>query len=179
MLILYCMKKHKGFVATNKKMVAVLGVFGFMIIGLVVGILVLNNPFWGNGENEVITDNNAGEVAFNLSEEISEKLADESDYGLEQAVSEYEEAYNTSEGRTKVYIAIEYANFVYDYYADLDRAVNILKGVEEGIDERDEGALYLAFSNLYEKSGDNETAEYYEDIFKDKIKEMEKKYGGE
>ncbi|MBQ1298224.1 hypothetical protein IIY24_00045 [Candidatus Saccharibacteria bacterium] len=155
------MKKHKGFVVANKKLVVVLGILGLIIVGLVVGILILNNPFGGNERDEVIV-NNAGEVAFNLSEEISEKLADESDYGLEQAVSEYEEVYNASEGRTKVYIAIEYANFVYDYFADLDKATGILKEVEGLLgDDAVKINYYVTLRELYEESGNEEMGDYY------------------
>lgn len=162
------MKKHKGFVVGKKFLFAFLIVLILVVGGVGVGVFVFNNYFGNNEEginSKVESQNNGvnyGETALSLTENIAEKLATEPEYELEQATSEYEKAYNEAEGELKVYIAIEYANFVYDNYTDLDRAVEIMEGVGDlSVSEGMQVDYFAVLRELYKKAGDETMMEFY------------------
>ena len=183
MILLYCMKKHKGFVATNKRLVAVFGVLGFIIVGLVVGIFFNN---WFNnggsvGENNSVIDEKTNDSAraLMLSENIIEKLSSEPDYNSEQAMDEYRNTYDVAEGEYKVYVAIEWAKFVDENFEDTNQAVEILSSVEEYTDNNAETDYLYAVIYYYEKLGDKGKVNYYRQILDDKYVQTENIYGVE
>ena len=170
-----------------KEQKGLIGVLGFLvvaIVGLVVGIVVVSNNNGNNaGEevanNEIIDTSEAmagweGSIADStkatvLTEEINEKLRTEPSYNPPQAIVEYDKVYNESEGELKVYVAIEYANYVYRVNGDLEKSVGILKGVEKIAAEKPSTNVdYLyALCGLYDQAGDTQTADYYRQIIID------------
>lgn len=167
----------------NHSLVVILVILCIIIIGLGVWVVILKN----NGLVISQTDNSNlidvseeadgwnGEVADStralvLTEQIRDKLGLEPDYNPEQAVSEYREKMDLATGDLKIYIALEYANFVYDTYNDPARAASIIHEVEGLTD--DIGINYsiaTTMSFLYSELGDEEKVSYYEKLINEYI----------
>lgn len=163
----------------GKGLYVALGVLCVVIVGLVIGIVVVNLS--NNEESKQIAEEVEqdldtvveekmsgwdGEVsdatkALVLAESIDEKLVSSPDYGSAQAAEEYREAYESASGDLKVYIAIKYAQYIYSTFDDLEQAVGILAAVDgQGSDMAKIDRLY-ALADLYERSGDQSTADHY------------------
>lgn len=107
--------------------------------------------------------------AMILTENINYKLNSDSGYSVSDAISDYENVYNNTGGELKVYVAIEYADYVYDNTRDLGLAVSILENVQGlASGHFSEKNLLDAICGLYVQAGDKDKVEYYKTIISDK-----------
>lgn len=154
----------------NKNLLKILCcVFGAIILSLVVAIIVvLVRP-----KESIVTISDIIEgqtnpvsnsaVAFMFNEEIQNNLGE--GYSYDDAIYDYQKAYDESTGSMKIYIAVEYADFLYYELARLDDAIDILEKVGDLPDER--VVLYVYYSKLlelYEAKGDEEKIEQYKEL---------------
>ncbi len=155
-------------------LVAVIGV------GACIGVFLMNKNSQDQGNNEDLMNIEyamagwEGEVADStkamiLTENIKDRLNSESGFGVSDAISDYEYVYNNTDGELRVYVAIEYASYIYDNTQDLGRAVNILEEVQELVNGQFLENNYLnALCALYMRAGDTEKVEYYRTIISEK-----------
>ena len=165
--------------SSNKGLVVLLCVLLVVILGLVIGVvasLVVTES--ENSIDEipevVVMDKMEGwdgEVseatrALIFSNDIRDKIEDDSGYDVNNAIRDYVYAFRNSSNSLKFYIAIEYANFVYDTFGDIDSSTEIMLEVENiaKSDEILEGYYNNVLYLLYYKSGNEERAEYYEQL---------------
>ena len=164
---------------SNNNLIAILAFLVLLIFGLIVGIILTNNNQSAPISQENLIDTSEkmagweGNIsdstrALVLTETIRDKLSTDPDYNPDQAVAEYQNIYDQTTGDLKLYVAIEYANYVYDTFSDLNQAVAILNSVETLINSSNEEDYYLTLADLYSQAGDAETAARYEQIWSDK-----------
>ncbi|MBR3144008.1 hypothetical protein IKF12_02285 [Candidatus Saccharibacteria bacterium] len=144
-------------------------VFGVVILGLVVAIIVvLVRP-----KESVITISDIVEsqtnpvsnsaVAFMFDEEIQNNLGE--GYSYDDAIYDYQKAYDESTGSMKIYIAVEYADFLYYELARLDDAIDILEKVGDLPDDKVVLHVYYGkLLELYEAKGDEEKIEQCKEL---------------
>ena len=150
----------------NFPLILTLAILIIMIIGLGAGIFVLRLgkkpqvtvPETMEGWDGPISDSTK---ALMFSEEIDERI-ESNDYSYEDAVRDYGDALDSSQGDLKVYMAIAYANFVFNEKLDLDKAVGILDSVSDLVHGNVlENAYNGTYYDLYSSSGEVEEADYY------------------
>lgn len=163
----------------NKGLIAFLCVLGVAIVGLTVGVVV--NLIKTEPENpadqspEVVVADKMegwdGEIsestkALIFSDNVYSKLEEDSSYDINDAINDYGYTFENSSGNLRFFIAIEYANFVYDNLGDIDLSVGIMSGVEDiaSSDSILENYYNSTLRSLYSKSGDEEKAEYYGNV---------------
>ncbi len=175
---------------------AILGVLCIIIVGLIVAIIVVFNH-----TNDYVTEsplvseavaeqfaNYEGEIADSakalaLSETIEQKLSSDPDYNPEQAVNDYKEAYETTSGDLKIYIAIRYANYVYEVYQDTERVLAILEPLDNNRGNEASLEIWAALAAFYENAGNTEKANEYrqkiEKVMPDTVVEEKTEMGEE
>lgn len=158
-------------------------VLGVVIVGLVIAILVVMKP-WENGGDgggdvgdvEVADkmDGWDGQItadtqALMFSNDIDNKLDTDSDYTVEMAIKDYEDALNAADGELKFQLAIKFAKFAYNTLGDAERAVEILESIQEIAKSSPQNAsiYYDLLYTIYENQGDVEKAEYYKGLFEE------------
>lgn len=116
---------------------------------------VYTNDVIGTGEGV----QNAAVVEFEAKKIMHDK-------GYSEAIKYFEDKLRTSEGKNKVYVAIYYANFIYDYTENLTESIKILDSVRD-INKTDlVNTDYLhAYIGLYENSGNIEEAKKISEEF--------------
>ena len=165
----------------NNKLVVVLGGMILVIIGLIIAIVVVNIKQRDNldYEDTVVSEiDNLADVgqqmtgwdgpiddttkAFALKESIDKRLKSDSSYDSEDAIMEYDEAYDLADGDLKCYIAIYYADYYFSSTQDLTKSVDILEQIDTAtLDIEAETSRLYALKDLYDSVGDNEKAELY------------------
>ena len=161
---------YNSSMTNNKNLLKILCcVFGVVILGLVVAIIVvLVRP-----RESIVTISDIIEgqtnpvsnsaVAFMFNEEIQNNLGE--GYSYDDAIYDYQKAYDESTGSMKIYIAVEYADFLYYELARLDDAVDVLEKVGDLPD--DKVVLHVYYSKLlelYEAKGDEEKIEQCKEL---------------
>ena len=119
----------------KSKLLLVIGViFGVVIIGLVATIIIVNiNSTNDNTVSiaDIKKDNDApisdSTLALILKERIDKKMEEDEDYTYDNAVVDYIRAYDETNGKTRAYITMYYADFVYRYTDDANLAVEIME----------------------------------------------------
>ena len=162
------MEKEKSH--NSKGLIILLCVLVVVIVGLVVGICVINLN--NQGENNVVVEEAevSGSLrALKIDNSIVNKIDNDENYTVDDAIAEYEKETSFGSAEKRVYLLFDYANFVYDEYGDIDVAIEILKRAEPLLDGLSMTSdYYIATAGLYRKSGNEEQAEVYEQ----KIKEI-------
>ncbi len=115
------------------------------------------------GEVEYEDAGDAALEALTIQENIDEKYDNDPNYSLADAMSEYEYEMSVGSNTKRIYTAINYAEFVYAAYEDIDKVVGIMQKVESLLEEGTMATLdyYVAMANFYEKAGDEEKAAEY------------------
>lgn len=161
----------------NKGLLILLGVLCLAIVGLGVGIgvvLLRGNENSNETVHVVLTDEMEGwegtiseaTQALILSENIDDMLENDPDYTIDNAIRDYENAFNTSSDDLRFNVAIEYAYFMLDASGDVDTAIGIMERVEDLIDVSQNNAVYY-YNTLYtlcEKSNDIRMYDYEEKL---------------
>lgn len=143
----------------KKVLVAGLVILAVAVVGLAVGVVVLLNE---NNPEKIAADSISDNVsASEFSEAIEYRFNNELGYSVNDAVNDYETEMNTGNDFYRVYVAIYYANFIYDVNDDIDDAVVILRRVEPLINSGVAVDYYVAFRQLYESAGMSEESEFY------------------
>lgn len=172
----------------NRGLIVFLGVLGVMIVGLSVGIVLVNARKGGDDsdnvlgsvptEDVVIKDKIEGwdgtvpasTQASMFSKEVNEKLDNPAlDYSLERAKEDYQRAFDEAGGELKYRIALDYARFVYERLDDIRFATRILESVKDiaMIDSEDARLYYDALFRMYSDKGDIDNAEMYKQLYDD------------
>ena len=113
-------------------------------------------------------------IAKVFSEKIMDKLDSDTSYSYEDAVFDYERAYDKAGNGLKIYITMAYADFVYDRSGDVDRVVEILKQVEDLVtDDITRNIYYNALVKYYKILGENKKVEYYEQLLSEETPSKE------
>ena len=163
-----------------------------MIVALVVSLILLNNSQTPESQEETeitvdIPDQvdgyngpiSAATQALIFSQNIQDKLSADTNYTQEQATAEYEAAFKQSSGDLKLYLAIEYANYLYQLNSDLEQAITILQDITYTDGTQAELDYLNALYNLYDKAGDIGKAGEYDQIIKEQMPEIKNAYSGE
>lgn len=150
--------------SNNKGLIILLCALVVVIVGLGIGIgvVMLNDSRNGSvAEND--KNVNGGTEALLTSENIRSKLESDLNYSNDDAIRDYEYALNSNGGNAyKVYVAMDYADFVYDLYMSKDYVIEIMSGVEGLLDTSTLAIDYYgAMSSFYEQFGDTEKADLY------------------
>ena len=160
-----------------------LGFLCVVIVGLAVGIWL--NNIKPNKENQVVlVDKMEGwdgpisedTQASVFSWDVNEKLENDKNYTVDDAIFDYKNAYNTSSGNLRFFVAIKYAYFMINTHNDLDEAISIMQGVEDliNLDYNNEIYYYNTLYNLCIKAGDEEKSLRYKEALDDAISGLEK-----
>lgn len=180
--------KKGGVEFGNRGLLILFGVLCAAIVGLGVGIWFLNNRNNSSSDVDesdriVLTDTMEGwdgpisedTQALVLSENIKDRLDNDENYDIENAISDYENAYNQSSGNLRFNVAIEYSYFVLEFTDDLDAAINIMRSVEDliSLDDNNEIYYYNTLYTLYSMANDETRAEQYRKILDDIINNQE------
>ncbi len=168
-------------------LIVVLGCMTLVIIGLVAGIVVINMKDSGGLIKEEFLselsyrmpnydyDKISDETKVRLFDDmIKNKLQNDSNYTIENALSDYEEMYKSSPDELRKYMAIYYASFIQEKTNDTNRAIVIMLEVKEV--NSDNVGYYVALSNYYESIGDKEQSDYYRNMADDLVKESEARF---
>lgn len=146
----------------SKKLLVLLVCLCLVICGLVIGIVVANNDGRVEDNNTYAGNGTASQDALAVQEKINEKFESDLDYSLDDAVAEYEYEMTVGSNARKVYMAMGYADFIYEWYEDIDRAIEIMERAEPLLDnEQLTIDYYVAMRNFYDRSGNSEKAEEY------------------
>ena len=89
-------------------------------------------------------------------DEILNRIENEDGYNLQDAEEDFRIAIANSDGEKKFYIEMAYAAFLYDYYEDFGRALAVLDGMAEFVEDGWRNNYYAAYVNLYYRVGDDE-----------------------
>lgn len=155
-----------------------------VILALAISIILVN-VYNGNFENkrvkleDVLEEYEEGylfdpTIAKVFSEKIMDKLDSDTSYSYEDAVFDYERAYDKAGNGLKIYITMMYADFVYNRSGDADRAVEILGQVEDLItDDITRNIYYNALVKYYKILGENEKVKYYEQLLSEEAPSKE------
>lgn len=152
-----------------------LGVLCLTIMGLTVAIIVVfyrvndyapESPLIAEAVEEQFADYE-GEIADSakalaLSETIESKLSSDPDYNPEQAVQDYDEAYQSASGNLKIHIATYYANYIYETFGDAERALAILEPLDNNRGNEGSLEIWAALAAFYGNTGDTERAKEYQ-----------------
>jgi len=176
--------------AKNRKPIGLIAVLVFMIlliIGLVVGIVVINVKDNDGSINDEFQselsyrmpgydyDKISDETKVRLFDDmIKNKLQNDSNYTIEDALSDYEEMYKSSPDELKKYIAIYYASLIQEKTNDTNKAITVMLEVKEL--NSDNVGYYVALSDYYESVGDKEQSDYYRKMADDLVKESEARF---
>lgn len=127
------------------------------------------SPLIAEAVNEQFADYE-GEIADSakalaLSETIENKLSSDPNYNPEQAIADYGEAYQSASGNLKIYIAAYYANYIYNTFGDVERALSILEPLDNNRGDEGSIEIWAALAAFYENAGNTEkTKEYQQKI---------------
>lgn len=151
-----------------------LGVLCVVIAVLTIAIIAISHrvndyvpesPLIAEAVNEQFADYE-GEIADSakalaLSETIENKLSSDPNYNPEQAIADYEEAYQSASGNLKIYVATYYADYVYNTFGDVERALLILEPLDNNRGDEGSIEIWAALAAFYENAGNTEKAEQY------------------
>ena len=152
----------------NKWFIVVFSILCAIIVGLVIGIVVINidksnkdkttsavEPMSEEGEQVVDATGVCGDA---------ETKYDSGVYTYEDAVSNMDKSLNNStDANYRVTLATCYAGFVGDNGEDMNEAINILRSVEDEIGGVSSGIAVRYYSQAVRISGsDEELSSYYE-----------------
>lgn len=145
-----------------------------IIVGLVVGIVAVSNNSNRISEETDVENDDPGLQALIVQEEIDDRYDNDSSYTLQDAIDDYEREMNEGSSAKRIYVAINYADFVYTQYEDIDKAMAILKRVEPLLTDEDAPVTdyYVAVKVLYEKAGEDEQAEKYDQMIMEMTPEI-------
>ena len=161
-----------------------------IIICLIGGLIWLNNKPTSNlqQDNEIVDvpnqmDGYDGPIsdstrALLFAQNIQDKLSSDPNYTLEQAITEYEKACEQNSGDLKLYLAIEYVNFLFEMNSDIKQAATILENAEYTEGTQAEMDYLYAMQDLFTRAGDNQKAEEYNQKIKEKTPENVIVYDG-
>lgn len=155
----------------NKGLVILLCALVVVIVGLGIGIVVVVN---GNDNDSSLFDGEVNDSvsALEANDVILNKMNNNLEYSIEEAVEEFENEMNVGDDSRKVYIAIYYADFVYSYYGNIDQSVAILGRVENLVIDDDMAInYYVALRDLYLRAGMEEEVVFYNQKVVDLIPE--------
>lgn len=165
----------------NKKklilgLAAVLVVVIVVVAGVAIGTANDNNDF--NDSRAIVkldmkpegySENPADStIVAVFASRIDDRLVEDPNYTYNNAISDYEIAYNGTSDNIKVGVAYEYANFVFRETKDLDKAKEILKRIEETV-LKNNGAMryYTTLSMMCMAAGMEEEANNYKRIMEE------------
>lgn len=152
-------------------------------VGLIVTIVWLNNKPESDSQENVETVDIPSEMegyegpvsdstrALVFAQNIQDRLSADPNFTHEQVINEFDAAYKQSSGDLKLYLAIEYANYLYQTDSNINEAMSILENIEYTENTRAEMDYLNAVYDLYAKSGDTQKAEEYNQLIKSKIPE--------
>ena len=152
----------------KNKLIATLVIFLVLIVGLATTIVVI---LVQKAERETISAeiNQIMEQEFQFAEkaekkadEILDKLNNEPNYSLENAIDDFKNVISESDGRERFYLETTYANFLYLRMGDLERAIAVLDDMKDSVTEEYLAGYYMTYRNLYLWAGDTEKAEEYD-----------------
>lgn len=173
----------------NYGLVVILVSLILIILGLVVGIILAhnnNNNSNSNSNNDsatadqdIVVDTSEemagweGKIsdstrAMILTKTIQDKLNTDPNYNSDQAVAEYQSVYDQATGDLKLYVAIEYANYIYQTLNNSEWALQIINGVKDLVNNNNELDYYGFLYNIYNTSGNVEQANYYQQLLSEK-----------
>lgn len=183
--------KKGGVKFGNRGLLVLLGVLCVAIAGLSVGIWFLVNKNNDNDNESSIDESNRvvltdrmdgwdGQIseatqALIFSDNVKDRLENDDGYDINNAISDYENAYNESSESLRFNVAIEYSYFILDFTGDLDAAINIMERVEDFISLDDYNKIYY-YNTLYtlcDKANDGDRAQQYKEILDDIIRNWE------
>lgn len=100
-------------------------------------------------------------LATAFGERIDEKIKSDDDYSYEDAIIDFEAAYEESEGQLQKEITYSYVYFVYNNTGDLDAALAVLKKIEPTLEGVDFVNYYSTIASLYGMAGDKLMEDQY------------------
>lgn len=100
-------------------------------------------------------------LATVFGEQVEEKLKTDESYTYEDAVMDYEVAYEESEGQLQTEVSYSYAYFVYNNTGNLNEALDVLRRIEGSLSGVELVEYYSTVANLYKMAGDTLMAEQY------------------
>lgn len=119
------------------------------------------------GYDGEVTDSTAAAV---FNEAIKDKMESEEGYTYENASSDYENAYMSTEGEMRLDVLLSYAYFTFTETGDVEAAISILKRIYNSLtDDADIAKYYTAIINMYEQSGQTGQADYYRSMLNDLV----------
>lgn len=102
--------------------------------------------------------------ALVLAETIQDKLESDPDYNPPQALAEYQDIYNQATGNLKLYVAIEYAKYLYQTIGDHTEALRILNEVQDLVSTSNQIDYYGILYDIYNTTGDTTNADHYRQL---------------
>lgn len=182
-------KRHRLSWKDHKRFTIALSLIGVVIIGLAVAIIVVNairsgtssgcnggdcSGSSGTGEGcdnkdlssydkEMYGDNpSPASRASILYTNIMNRLGERSDYNYEDALVDFDEAYEKGDDEFKVQLAYMYGYFIMVNTAELEESINKVQSIESLLNGSDDFAeYYTIIGNLYNMAGQDAMANYY------------------
>jgi len=147
----------------------VLTVFGIAIVGLSIAIIVVVNVKNSRSskieeiEQTIKETQQPANEANDIANDIIDKLANEPDYFDNNAIADFEKAISESSGEKKIFLTTSYAFFLYNYFGELNLALETLDKLKSSISDDMLVNYYMSYRNLYLLADDNEKAKEYND----------------
>ena len=174
--------------ASNRLPVILLSIFGVIILGLVVAIVLVVLKPWESAEiKEIIAnkDNQSLDAAQQRIERRAQAMQDcgsikneyssgEIDY--EKAKSEFDAKMLSSDPVYNLYFAICYAGYIKSDIGETDGAIEVLKTVDsqlENLNRQNVIDYYVAMRSLYKYAGNSEMEEYYNSMVEEMFSDTE------
>ena len=140
-------EETKGFLRNNRVLLLIIAVFVVIIIAMipiVINVLSQNDDYVKveytmEGYDGPISDST---VAFIFSENVANKLVSDDNYSLDDAVKNYEKAYNEVDDSLKFDLGLSFSEFLYSEVGDTERAIAVLRDTKQYIDEEMLDSLY-------------------------------------
>lgn len=163
----------------NRGLLVLLGVLCVVIVALATGILIVKKDSINKDNisiDEVISDINeqykgdvlSSEGALVFYEYMQDKMRS-NEYSDSDVYTYYEEILNkVSDDLSRLQYLSYYADIFFENEDDLDGSINILKRFEPyAVDGEYKSDYYAALSSMYEKGGNTEESDYYNDLLMD------------
>lgn len=151
------------------------------IVGLIVGIIVVNIK---NNQDYQIdqamqdgteVSKDASAIVGEVSDNIVTKMETDPNYNVSEAEYEFESEIVNIDSELKVYMAISYANFIYEEKGDAAKAIKILKEVEQYVNDQNRVDYYVALRYFYKEVGDEKNTTYYSDLIEKLVPDLTQK----
>lgn len=158
------------FWAGKRKIATMIGIVAIIVLAIFVPMIYRDIIKPGLDDANLEKASNAATAAsmsatdvLNQAQEIF-KNGDSTSESYAEACAFFEKAISEAKDENKIYLAIEYGNFIYEIDYNPDKAAEkILAQDPSKYSDFVKADYYAALGGLYEKAGDQEKADYYND----------------